>query len=95
MARRAGGGSTIVGPKDVTPEQEQARLDESLAALRATAAKGQAERDKMDEVIGATEGPLDLPSEQVTEQLTQETEAAKILPQIEIPATPDVSEDNT
>ena len=43
MARRAGGGSTIVGPKDVTPEQEQARLDESLAALRATAAKGQAE----------------------------------------------------
>lgn len=95
MARRAGGGSTIVGPKDVTPEQEQARLDESLAALRATAAKGQAERDKMDEVIGATEGPLDLPSEQVTEQLTQETEAEKILPQIEIPATPDVSEDNT
>jgi len=72
MARRAGG-STIVGPKELTAEEMDQRLEEQLAQLRGQAEEGRAERERMDEEFGPTEGLL--PSDDLEQRLVTETTA--------------------
>lgn len=97
MARRAGG-STIVGPKELTAEQMDQRLEEQLAQLRSQADEGRAERERMDEEFGPTEGLLpadDLEKRLVTETVAEPSQADLGQPQAQLgfDEDPQVEED--